>query len=66
MTHVTDDPHVMNMDLMYDTMIHVIMTVEIVNLGIMMHGTHVTQDMIRDMIQEIAHQRGNDLMIMIM
>ena len=47
---------------MFDTMIRVIMMVETVNQGIMMHGIPVTLDM----IQEIDHPKENALMIMIM
>ena len=57
-----DEHHVTNTDLMFATMIRVIMMVETVNQGIMMHGIPVTPDM----IQEIDHPKENALMIMIM
>ena len=63
MIPVIDEHHrVTNTDSMFVTMIRVIMTVEIVNRGIMMHGIHV----IRVMVQEIDHPNENALMIMIM
>ena len=57
-----DEHHVTNTDSMFATMIHVIMMVETVNQGIMMHGISV----ILDATQEIDHPKENALMIMIM